>query len=155
MYFFFFKFIYASVWWCSAKKSAVYIWVFFSFSFNSWQVCKILWYLRNVKNYQLKFVFYKPEIALMVSKKICFYVSKIKNNVNYKWLRERERERARTISMLSLNLWCMLSVKILINVIDTNDAKLQSMSSSFPYRNMILTCHKPRHFYLRFIFYCM
>lgn len=92
----------------------------------------------------------------MVSKKICFYVSKIKNNVNYKWLRERERERerrARTISMLSLNLWCMLSVKILINVIDTNDAKLQSMSSSFPYSNMILTCHKPRHFYLRFIFF--
>lgn len=29
----------------------------------------------------------------MVSKRICFYVSKIKNNVNYKWLRERERER--------------------------------------------------------------
>lgn len=96
MYFFFFKFTYASVWWCSAKKSAVYIWVFFSFSFNSWQVCKILWYLRNVKNYQLKFVFYKPEIALMVSKKICFYVSKIKNNVNYKWLREREREHVQS-----------------------------------------------------------
>lgn len=89
----------------------------------------------------------------MVSKKICFYVSKIKNNVNYKWLRERERESTCTISMLSLNLWCMLSVKILINVIDTNDAKLQSMSSFFPYRNMILPCHKPRHFYLRFIFF--
>lgn len=67
--------------------------------------------------------------------------------------RERERESTCTISMLSLNLWCMLSVKILINVIDTNDAKLQSMSSSFPYSNMILTCHKPRHFYLRFIFF--
>lgn len=66
---------------------------------------------------------------------------------------ERERESTCTISMLSLNLWCMLSVKILINVIDTKDAKLQSMSSLFPYSNMILTSHKPRNFFLSTIYF--
>lgn len=40
----------------------------------------------------------------MVSKRICFYVSKIKNNVNYKWLREREREHMYNLNVVTQSM---------------------------------------------------